>query len=211
MDEKDLKSVAASADWLASVGQLDLARRLAFQALLELKRSAPQEKSESLREIEAALKKTYVSDDRKIEVAPEKSRATEGRASEMPGFQARNDYMNIMIETALKTIAVLAAVFAVFTVVGLVTNVGDKHYKMITKIEKGHDRRWNQIEGALSRNPYLYYRAALLYEERDEFDKAIFQMEKAVSLAPDEERYTRKLDALRALYEEQKRTLREKN
>ena len=102
MDEKDLKSVAASADWLASVGQLDLARRLAFQALLELKRSAPQEKSESLREIEAALKKTYVSDDRKIEVAPEKSRATEGRASEMPGFQARNDYMNIMIETALK-------------------------------------------------------------------------------------------------------------
>lgn len=195
MNEKDLKSVAASADWLASVGQLDLARRIAFQALLELKRSAPQDKSESLREIEAALRKTYTSG---------------GRMRDASGFRARNDYVNILIETALKTVAVMAVVFAVFTVAGLVTNIGEKHEKMITKIEKGHDRRWNQIEGAISRNPYLYYRAALLYEERDEFDKAIFQMEKAVSLAPDDERYTLKLEALRSLYEEQKKVLRDR-
>lgn len=196
MDEKDLKHIAATVDWLASVGQRKLARTVTFQALLELKRMKPEEKPESVREIEAALKKTYAGD---------------GMMKEASEFRPKSGYVNILFETALKTATVLAVIFVVFTVVGFVTNIGDKHYKMITKIEKGHDRKWNQIEGALSRNPYLYYRAALLYEERDEFDKAVFQMEKAVSLAPGDERYTRKLAELYTLLKEQKKARRDTN
>ena len=55
------------------------------------------------------------------------------------------------------------------------------------------------LKAAISRNPYLYYRAALLYKGRREMDNAIYQVEKALSLSPNDKLYLKELDELKKL------------
>ena len=55
------------------------------------------------------------------------------------------------------------------------------------------------LKAAISRNPYLYYRAALLYKKPREIDNAIYQIEKALSLSPNDKLYLKKLEELKKL------------
>lgn len=201
MKEQDLNAAARAIDWLASIGERDLARKISFRVLLELKRSTPEEKPEAVREIEAELKKTYVEDLSSTGSLLPGIAGYGGVQKEMDD-RPRSGYRSILIETSLKTAAVLVTFFLLFLVGAFILNLGDKHAKMISKIERGDDRKWNQLEAAISRNPYLYYRSALIYEGRGEIDKAIFQMEKALSLAPGSEQYRKKLDELLKMAQE---------
>jgi len=55
------------------------------------------------------------------------------------------------------------------------------------------------LKAAISRNPYLYYRAALLYKKPREIDNAIYQMEKALSLWPNDKLYLKESNKLKKL------------
>jgi len=184
MEEKDLKVIMKSTEWLGSIGEHTLANNVAYKVLLHLKMMSKENKSESVREIESALKKTYASE--KDFTAPVIS-------------QRGNGYWNILFETFLKTSAILLTIWVFLSAALSLLNVNDHYHKALSRSARGDDRNWNRFEAAVSRNPYLYYRSALLYEEDGNLEEAIFQMEKAISLAPHDERYLVKLKELQKM------------
>lgn len=177
MDEKDFRNMLQAIDSMVSMGEHELAKEMALKAILHFKMSSGELENEKLKEVEVEFVKRY------LDIAIHKG---------------KQSVLDTLVNTALKTVVVLLVLF-VFVGTGTYVLVGKKFSEERLRFASGESRRWNQFEAAISRNPYLYYRAALGYEKRREIKEAMYQMEKALSLSPDNKLYVKKLEELKKL------------
>jgi hypothetical protein len=112
---------------MVSVGEHELAKEMALKAIVDFKASLGEVRDEKLKEVEVELAKMY---------------------SNIAVHKTKESILNTPISIALKTIVVLLVISG-FVGVGTSGLVGNKFNKMMSKIESGGDRRWNQVQAAI--------------------------------------------------------------
>jgi hypothetical protein len=100
---------------------------MALKAIVDFKASLGEVRDEKLKEVEVELAKRY---------------------SNIAVHKTKESILNTPISIALKTIVVLLVISG-FVGVGTSGLVGNKFNKMMSKIESGGDRRWNQVQAAI--------------------------------------------------------------
>lgn len=183
MNTDEFKAVLQAADFMISNGEYELAQDMIVKAMQHLRIPSgedTEEKANERLEIETELTRKYL-----------KTKQLEGKTSRL------NE--NLFMTTAVKTL-IVCFIISLFLFLG-VTAVRKKITRGVNKIEQSlsmSDMRKIKIEAMISRNPYLYYKAALIYEKQDDIENAIEQIEKALGLAPDNKVYIKKLKDLQA-------------
>ncbi|MBI5204833.1 MAG: tetratricopeptide repeat protein [Nitrospirae bacterium] len=183
MNTDEFKAVLQAADFMISNGEYELAQDMIVKAMQHLRIPSgedAEEKANERLEIETELTRKYL-----------KTKQLEGKTSSL------NE--NLFMTTAVKTL-IVCFIISLFLFLG-VTAVRKKITRGVNKIEQSlsmSDMRKIKIEAMISRNPYLYYKAALIYEKQDDIENAIEQTEKALGLAPDNKAYIKKLKDLQA-------------
>jgi len=183
MDTNEFKSVLQAADFMISNGEYELAQDMIVKAMQHLRISSggeTEDKANERLEIETELTRKYL-----------KTKQLENKTTPLNN--------NLFIVTAIKTI-IVCLVVSMFLFLG-VTAAKKKITGGIDRIEQTismSDLRKLKLEAMISRNPYLYYKAALIHEKQGEIDHAAEQMEKALGLAPDNKAYIKKLKDLQA-------------
>lgn len=183
MNTDEFKAVLQAADFMISNGEYELAQDMIVKAMQHLRIHSgedTEEKANERLEIETELTRKYL-----------KTKQLEGKTSSL------NE--NLFMTTAVKTL-IVCFIISLFLFLG-VTAVRKKITRGVNKIEQSlsmSDMRKIKIEAMISRNPYLYYKAALIYEKQDDIENAIEQTEKALGLAPDNKAYIKKLKDLQA-------------
>lgn len=184
MDTNKFKAVLQAADFMISNGEYELAQDMIVKAMQHLRISSEgetEEKANERLEIETELTRKYL-----------KTKKLEGKTSRL------NE--NLFMTTAVKTI-IVCLVVSMFLFLG-VTAAKKKITRGIDRIEQTismSDMRKLKLEAMISHNPYLYYKAALIYEKQGEIEHATEQMEKALGLSPDNKVYIKKLKDLQAI------------
>lgn len=184
MDTNEFKAVLQSVDFMVSNGEYELAQDMIVKAMQHLRISSEgetEEKANERLEIEAELTRKYL-----------KTKKLESKTSRL------NE--NLFMTTAVKTI-IVCLIVSMFLFLG-VTAAKKKITGGLNRIEQTismSDLRKLKLEAMISRNPYLYYKAALMYEKQGEIEHAIEQMERALGLSPDNKAYIKKLKDLQAI------------
>ena len=184
MDTKEFKAVLQAVDFMVSNGEYELAQDMIVKAMQHLRITSEgetEEKADERLEIETELTRKYL------------------KTKQMENKTTTPLNNNLFIVTAIKTI-IVCLIVAMFLFLG-VTAAKKKITRGIDRIEQTismSDLRKLKLEAMISRNPYLYYKAALIHEKQDDIENAIEQIEKALGLAPDNKAYIKKLKDLQA-------------
>lgn len=194
MNADELKAMLKTIDFMISDGEYELAKNMTLKAMQHLRVSSESRPEEWLNEklkIEAELAEKYF----KLKSLEDKKAAINS---------------SLVIVTTVKTIIVcsIASLF-LFLVISVVKNkVRDELSNLQNELSKIQtsltmdEAKKLKMEAMISRNPFLYYKAALIHEKDGNIEGAIFQIEKALGLSPDNKLYKKKLKDLLMLQQE---------